>query len=77
MERMTLEVSEELLRAVASVLDIRQVFPDVSEIVQRALPHDRLTMTLHDGRRTLIAHAFSFPKASRPVQPYETRCVSD
>ena len=37
MERMTLEVSEELLRAVASVLDIRQVFPDLSTIVQRAL----------------------------------------
>ena len=59
MERLSLEVSEELLRAVASVLDIRQVFPEVSAIVQRVLPHDRLTMTLHDGRRTLIAHAFS------------------
>ena len=59
MEHLSLEVSEELLRAVASVLDIRQVFPEVSAIVQRVLPHDRLTMTLHDGRRTLIAHAFS------------------
>jgi transcriptional regulator with PAS, ATPase and Fis domain len=59
MERMSLEVSEELLRAIGSVLDIRQVFPEVSTIVQRVLPHDRLTMTLHDGRRTLLAHAFS------------------
>ena len=59
MQRLTLEASEELLRAVGSVLDIRQVFPEVSRIVQRALPHDRLTMTLHDGARTLIAHAFS------------------
>ncbi len=56
---MTLEVSEQLLKAVGSVLDIRQVFPEVSAIVQSLLPHDRLTMTLHDGRRTLIAHAFS------------------
>ena len=59
MDRMSLEVSEELLRAVGSVLDIRQVFPDVSAIVQRVLPHDRLTMTLHDGGSALIAHAFS------------------
>jgi transcriptional regulator with GAF, ATPase, and Fis domain len=59
MERLTLEVSEELLNTVGSVLDIRQVFPEVSAIVQRVLPHDRLTMTLHDGRQTLIAHAFS------------------
>jgi transcriptional regulator with PAS, ATPase and Fis domain len=59
MERLTLEVSEELLNAVGSVLDIRQVFPEVSAIVQSLLPHDRLTMTLHDGRRTLIAYAFS------------------
>src|SRR6185369_14271455 len=59
MERMSLEISEKLLRVVASVLDIRQVFPEVSAIVQPVLPHDRLTMTLHDGRRTLVAHAFS------------------
>jgi DNA-binding NtrC family response regulator len=56
---MTADVSEALLRAVGSVLDIRQVFPQVSVIVEQVLPHDRLTMTLHDGQRTLIAHAFS------------------
>lgn len=59
MQRMSLSVSEQLLRTVASVLDIRQVFPEVSSIVQPVLPHDRLTMTLHDGQQTLIAHAFS------------------
>jgi two-component system response regulator AtoC len=59
MQRMSLAVSEDLLRAMASVLDIRQVFPDVSAIVQSVLPHDRMTMTLHDGQRTLIAHACS------------------
>jgi transcriptional regulator with PAS, ATPase and Fis domain len=44
-----LVVSDELVRALAAVLDIREVFPRVSEIAQRALSHDRLTMTFHDG----------------------------
>ena len=56
---LSLETSERLLRLVGSVLDIREVFPEVSEVVQDALPHDRLTMTLHDEARTLVAHAFS------------------
>ena len=56
---LTVEVSEQLLRLVGSVLDIRQVFPEISSVVQPAIAHDRLTMTLHDGERTLVAHAFS------------------
>ncbi|AMY08590.1 Transcriptional regulatory protein ZraR [Luteitalea pratensis] len=56
---LTLEVSEQLLRLLGSVLDIRQVFPEISAIVQPVIPHDRLTMTLHDGQRSLVAHAFS------------------
>jgi transcriptional regulator with PAS, ATPase and Fis domain len=43
-----LAMSDELLRALADVLDVREVFPRVSAIAQRALPHDRLTMTFHD-----------------------------
>ena len=31
---LTLEVSEQLLRLLGSVLDIRQVFPEISAIVQ-------------------------------------------
>jgi transcriptional regulator with PAS, ATPase and Fis domain len=56
---MTADVSEQLLRVLASVLDIRQVFPQVSAIANEVLPHDRLTMTLHDGRRTCMSHAAS------------------
>jgi transcriptional regulator with PAS, ATPase and Fis domain len=38
------EGSQELLHAIADVLDIRSVFPRVSEIVRRMVPHDALTM---------------------------------
>src|SRR5688572_23071258 len=56
---LTLEVSEQLLQLLGSVLDIRQVFPEISAIVQPVIRHDRLAMTLHDGEKTLVAHAFS------------------
>jgi DNA-binding NtrC family response regulator len=56
---MTADLSEQLLRTLASALDIREVFPQVSAIASQMLPHDRLTMTLHDGRQTCIAHAVS------------------
>jgi formate hydrogenlyase transcriptional activator len=54
-----LEVSDELLRALATVLDIRQVFPKVSEIAQTVLPHDRLTLTFHDRSGEIIVQAAS------------------
>ncbi len=56
---MSLEASERLLRLVGAVHDIREVFPEVSAIARDVVPHDRLSLTLHDGRRTLVAHAFS------------------
>jgi transcriptional regulator with GAF, ATPase, and Fis domain len=53
-------VAEELVRALASVLDIREVFPEVSQITHSALPHDRLTMTFHDRvGGTFVLHAAS------------------
>jgi two-component system NtrC family response regulator len=54
-----LDASEQLLRALARVLDIRQVFPQVSEIANKVLPHDRLTMTFHDGQGTFVMQAAS------------------
>src|SRR5262245_3498204 len=45
---MDLQASEQLLRVLSGVLDIREVFPQVSEIAQSVLTHDRLTMTFHD-----------------------------
>src|SRR5262245_161928 len=55
----TPDISEQLLRVLGSVLDIRRVFPQVSSIANEVLPHDRLTMTLLDGGQTGIAHAAS------------------
>jgi transcriptional regulator with PAS, ATPase and Fis domain len=43
-----LESSVELLRAISGVLDIRTVFPQVSEIANKVIPHDLLTMFFHD-----------------------------
>jgi transcriptional regulator with PAS, ATPase and Fis domain len=55
-----LEASEQLLLTLAGVLDIREVFPRISEISQSVLPHDRLTMTFHDGEQgSFVMHAAS------------------
>ena len=56
---LALDISEALLGLIGSVLDIRDVFPEVSRLVQPVLPHDRLTMAMHDDQRSLVAHAFS------------------
>src|SRR5262245_550397 len=54
------EVADELVRALADVLDVREVFPRVSEISSRLLPHERLTMTFHDGQAgSYVLHASS------------------
>ncbi|ODS53096.1 MAG: hypothetical protein ABS36_14230 [Acidobacteria bacterium SCN 69-37] len=54
-----LEVSDALVRALADVLDIREVFAQVSAIAAAVLPHDRLTMTFHDGEGSFVLHAAS------------------
>jgi transcriptional regulator with PAS, ATPase and Fis domain len=54
------EVADELVRALSDVLDVREVFPRVSEIAARVLPHERLTMTFHDGPAgSYVLHAAS------------------
>jgi GAF domain-containing protein len=58
----------ELLRTMAEVLDIRRVFPRVSEIVGRVLPHDHLTLIFHDreGNAALEARSSdAFPEIAR------------
>jgi transcriptional regulator with GAF, ATPase, and Fis domain len=52
-----LESSVELLRAISGVLDIRTVFPRVSEITNKVLPHDRLTMTFYDRDDVIVQAA--------------------
>src|SRR5712692_9187713 len=54
-----LEGSVELLRAIAGVLDIRTVFPRVSEIANKVLPHDRLTMAFNDRSGNITVQAAS------------------
>jgi transcriptional regulator with GAF, ATPase, and Fis domain len=53
------DVSEQLLRVLSGALDIREVFPQVSAVVSAILPHDRLTMSFHDGLGTCVLHAVS------------------
>jgi transcriptional regulator with PAS, ATPase and Fis domain len=53
------ETSTELLRTIAGVLDIRSVFPRISDIVKKVVPHDGLTLKFADstGRATLEARS--------------------
>jgi transcriptional regulator with GAF, ATPase, and Fis domain len=48
-------MSEDLLGLLADVLDIRDVFPGVSEIVAAALPHDRLVLWLPEDQSMHVA----------------------
>jgi len=53
------ESSVELLRTIAAVLDIREVFPRVSEIANKMVPHDLLTMMFHDRGGQILIEAAS------------------
>jgi transcriptional regulator with PAS, ATPase and Fis domain len=53
------EGSQELLHAIADVLDMRSVFSHVSEIANRILPHDALTMASQDEDLNLTLEAAS------------------
>ena len=63
----TLEGSVELLRAIAGVLDIRTVFPQISEITKKVLPHDRMTMSFFDRDDVVVEAASNdeFPELKR------------
>jgi transcriptional regulator with GAF, ATPase, and Fis domain len=62
------DVSLELLRTIASVLDIRPVLSQVSEIVNKMLPHDALALACleRDGQVGLEAATASLP-AMQPL----------
>src|SRR5215467_10616415 len=53
------DTSTELLRTIAGVLDIREVFRRVSDIVQEVVPHDALALRFcdHAGDLTLEARS--------------------
>jgi two-component system NtrC family response regulator len=53
----TIETSVELLRTISDVLDVRSVFPRISEIANKMLPHDAMTMVFHDGNGKVVQEA--------------------
>src|SRR5262245_8864665 len=56
-----LEASDQLLRALSAVLDIRQVFPQISQIAATLVPHDRLTLAfLHEDQVVVQASSDSW-----------------
>jgi transcriptional regulator with GAF, ATPase, and Fis domain len=52
--RRRLEVLDELLLTLAPVLDVRQIFHQVSAVVQPVLPHDRLALVSYGADRRLL-----------------------
>jgi transcriptional regulator with GAF, ATPase, and Fis domain len=71
----SIESSVELLRTISGVLDIRTVFPQVSEIANKVLPHDLLTMMFDDRGQILIevASTNSFPGLARLIKTDDER----
>jgi Nif-specific regulatory protein len=71
----SIDSSVELLRTISGVLDIRTVFPQVSEIANKVLPHDLLTMMFDDRGQILIEVASSdgFPEAARLIKTDDSR----
>ena len=67
----TVAVADELIRALAGVLDIREVFPQISEIARHVLTHDRLTMTFHD----MVGGSFVMHAASNDDGPTAVRAT--
>jgi len=62
------EASDELLRALSAVLDIRQVFPQISQIAATVLPHDLLTFAFLNGQREVVVQATSHDWAPLPTR---------
>ena len=60
------QTSVELLRTLSDVLDIRTVFPKVSELANRMLPHDALAMVFVDRDRHFVRQAASPPDFPDP-----------
>jgi transcriptional regulator with GAF, ATPase, and Fis domain len=60
------EGSLDLLRTIGDVLDVREVFPRVSTIVNAMLPHDALVMAFfdHAGQLVVQAKTGDFPEVS-------------
>jgi transcriptional regulator with GAF, ATPase, and Fis domain len=53
----SVEASLELLRTISDVLDVRRVFPRISEIANKILPHDALAMVFLDESGQVVLRA--------------------
>jgi len=62
------EACDELLRALSTVLDIRRVFPQVSQIAATVVPHDLLTFAFLYGQREVVVQATSHDWAPLPTR---------
>jgi transcriptional regulator with GAF, ATPase, and Fis domain len=71
----SIESSVELLRTLSGVLDIRTVFPQVSEIAKKVLTHDLLTMMFDDGGQIQLEVASSdgFPEVARLIKTNDSK----
>jgi transcriptional regulator with GAF, ATPase, and Fis domain len=57
----SVEASLELLRTISDVLDVRSVFPRISEIANKILPHDALAMVfLNESGQVVLRAATGF-----------------
>ena len=73
------ETTTELLRTIAGVLDVKSVFPRISNIVQQVVPHDALGLrfTDHAGRATLEARSDRRVAGTRLVHETGGEAVHD
>ena len=67
------ESSVELLRTISDVLDIRTVFPQVSEIANKVLPHDLLTMMFQDRSGHIVIEVARRRRVPRTDPPRQSR----
>lgn len=86
----TLELLDALLKTLAGVLDIRDVFDRVSAIADRVLPHDAISIAevIDEGRKVRV-HAshglgalsqpfdYPVPDARMVTEPWEYRIIND
>src|SRR5258708_23435557 len=75
----SIESSVELLRTISGVLDIRTVFPQVSQIANKGLPHDLPTMMFENRGQILIEVTSSdeFPGLTRLIKADDSRPKDD
>src|SRR5262245_12773256 len=86
----TLETLDGLLNTLAGVLDIRQVFDRVSEIAQKVLPHDALSIaeSIDEGKNVRVHASHGLGQLTQPFDypaldptmvsdPWEFKIIDD